>query len=449
MEERNYNFKYVMLICIVASLGGFLFGFDISVISGTLSYLEGMFDLSGTSKGLVVASAIFGCVFGAGGIGKISDTIGRKKSLFLACLLLIISAIGSGWSNSISWFVFYRFIGGVGVGAASGVAPIYIAEVAPTKIRGGLVAFYQLAIVVGLSAAYVSNYFIELNTAEDSWRWMFTAEAVPGGLFLATLFFIPETPRFLVKIGKTAKAGSVLCKIENEQYASKEIENIKKTLAHVRKGSLKDLLEPRLLRIVIIGALLGVFSQISGVNAVLFYAPQIFEATGIEFSASLLQSTFIGLVFIIFSFIPLLLVDKAGRKKILLIGMACMAGSLAVISTFFVMDKTNSFGILIAVLCYVAAYAGSIASVTWIVLSEIFPNRIRAEAMAVANLCLWSANTLLTLTFPILEEKYGIQTPFIAYTVICVIIFFFVLYYIPETKGKSLEEIEEELVGIK
>lgn len=450
MTKKEYDLKFVLFICTVASLGGFLFGFDISVISGTLFYLDDLFQLTGTSKGILMASAILGCVFGAGSVGKISDTFGRKKSLIGSAILLIVSAIGSGWVNSIEWFIFYRFIGGVGVGAASGVAPIYISEIAPTKIRGRLVSFYQLAIVVGLSAAYVSNYFIEQHLREDAWRWMLTSEAFPGFLFISALLFIPETPRFLVKAGQNEKALKVLSKIENKERAQTELQAIEKTLEHVKTGSLKDLLrEPRLLRIVVIGSLLGIFSQICGVNAVLFYAPQIFSSTGVEFSASLLQSTFIGLVFIVFSFVPMILVDRVGRRMILLVGVFCMTLSLSVISVLFVFNQTNSLAILIALLCFVASFAGSLASLTWIILSEIFPNRIRAEAMAIANLSLWSANTLLTLTFPILVEKYGIQLPFIVYTVICFIIFFFVKAYIPETKGKSLEEIEIELVGLK
>lgn len=450
MTKKEYNLKFVLFICSVASLGGFLFGFDISVISGTLFYLDDLFILTGTSKGILVSSAIFGCVFGAASVGKLSDTFGRKKSLMASALLLVVSAIGSGWVNSVEWFIFYRFVGGLGVGAASGVAPIYISEIAPARIRGALVSFYQLAIVVGLSAAYFSNYFIEVLIADNTWRWMLTSEAVPGLLFIFALFFIPETPRFLVKKGKSEKAFEILSKIENESYARSELKAIELTLKHVSTGSLKDLLrEPRLLRIVVIGSLLGIFSQICGVNAVLFYAPQIFASTGVEFNTSLMQSTFIGLVFILFSFIPLFLVDRVGRRIILLVGVFLMTLSLLAISVLFTVDQTNSLAILIAVLCYVAAYAGSIASITWIILSEIFPNRIRAEAMAIANLSLWSANTLLTLTFPILVEKYGIQLPFIVYTVICFIIFFFVKAYIPETKGKSLEEIEIELVGLK
>jgi SP family arabinose:H+ symporter-like MFS transporter len=414
-----------------------------------LDSLEAVYSLSETALGFVVASCIFGCIFGAIGAGKLADVFGRKKVLIGTSFLLIASAIGSGWANSTGLFVFFRLIGGFGVGAASGVAPIYVAEVTPTKIRGTLVTFYQLAIVVGLAAAYFSNYFIEMLFSEDTWRWMFTAEAVPGILFLVTLFFIPETPRFLVKIGRDEEAYRILCKVESDTYARQELSAIEATLATVKKGKLKDLFEPRLFRIVIIGSLLGIFSQISGVNAVLFYAPKIFEATGVEFKSSLLQSTFIGLVFIAFSFVPMILVDRVGRKKILIVGISCMATALAVISFFFMTNRSNSIAILVAVLCYVAAYTASIASITWVILSEIFPNRIRAEAMSVANFCLWSANTVLTLTFPILVERFGIQTPFIIYTGICVIIVIFVWVFIPETKGKSLEQIEKELVGWK
>jgi len=344
-------------------------------------------------------------------------------------------------------FSFYRILGGLAIGAASGVAPIYIAETAPTRLRGRFVSFYQLAIVVGISAAYYSNYFL-LATGENAWRWMLTAGVVPAALFLGFLFLVPETPRWLAKQGRDDAALAVLSRVDGSEYARNEMVAIRQTL-QVRRGSLADLLQPRMLRIVVIGSLLGIFSQISGVNAVMVYAPDIFEKAGAGTKDSLFQSSLIGITFIVFTFIPILFVERFGRRPILMVGVGVMAAALVGL-TGLMSDGSGRHGVLLItlILVYIAAYASSIACLTWVILSEIFPNRIRGEAMSVANLSLWAANSVLLLTFPIIQGRFGLAAPFAVYAGICVVIVLFVWKFIPETKGKSLEEIEIQLVGL-
>ncbi|MCX6865871.1 MAG: sugar porter family MFS transporter [Verrucomicrobia bacterium] len=446
--QSQGNLWYVIGICLVAALGGFLFGFDMVVVSGTIKPLTQLFHLTPFQVGWATSCCVFACIPGAACAGKLADVLGRKKVLLGTAVLFAVSAVGAGWAGSFTAFSFYRILGGLAIGAASGVAPIYIAEVAPTRLRGRFVSFYQLAIVVGVSAAFYSNYFL-LATGADAWRWMLTAGVVPALLFLGFMFVVPETPRWLAKMGRDEDALAVLSRVDGTEYARGEMAVIRETL-QVRRGSLADLLEPRMLRIVIIGSLLGIFSQISGVNAVTVYAPDIFEKAGAGTRDSLFQSSLIGLTFIVFTFVPILFVERFGRRPILIVGVSVMAVALMGL-TGLMSDVSGKHNMLLItlILVYIAAYASSIACLTWVILSEIFPNRIRGEAMSVANLCLWAANSVLLLTFPIIQAKFGLAAPFAVYATICVIIVLFVWKFIPETKGKSLEEIEIQLVGLR
>ena len=330
-------------------------------------------------------------------------------------------------------------------GRRSGVAPIYVAETAPTRFRGRLVSFYQLAIVVGILTSYYSNYFL-LRTGDEAWRWMFTAGVLPSALFFFLLFLVPETPRWLAKSGNEARALEVLSRIDGLAHAQREIEAIRETL-RARKGRLADLLQPRMLRIVVIGSLLGIFSQISGANAVFLYAPRIFAQAGAGLQDSLFQTSLIGVINFFCTFIPITLVERVGRRPLLMVGVACMTILMTLLTCLFSAHAAGPV-VLVVVLTYIAAYCSSIACLTWVILSEIFPNRIRGEAMSVANLSLWSANYLLLQTFPMIEARFGIASAFGTYSAICALIFIFVWRFIPETKGKSLEEIEVQLVGL-
>ena len=438
---------YVVGISLVAALGGFLFGFDMIVVSGTIKSITRIFNLDSFWLGWATSCCVFACIPGAAFAGKLADVFGRKKVLLGTAVLFSVSAVGAGWAGTLGGFSFYRILGGLAIGAASGVAPIYIAESAPTRWRGRFVSFYQLAIVFGISAAYYSNYFL-LATGDQAWRWMLTAGVVPAALFLGCLFLVPETPRWLAKQGRNDEALAVLSRIAGAEYARREMTLIQETL-HVRHGALADLLKPRMLRIVVIGALLGIFSQISGVNAVMVYAPDIFEKAGAGTKDSLFQSSLIGITFIVFTFVPILFVERFGRRPILMVGVGIMAAALLGL-TGLMADVSGHHSVLLItlILVYIAAYASSIACLTWVILSEIFPNRIRGEAMSVANLCLWTANSVLLLTFPLIQQHFGLAAPFAVYAGIGVIIVLFVWRFIPETKGKSLEEIELQLVGL-
>jgi len=446
VSKKTGSLLYVMGISLIAALGGFLFGFDMTVVSGTLPFLEKVFTLSGASLGWAVSSCILACIFGAASAGKLADVFGRKKVLIGTAVLFSISAVGAGWAQSFNAFILYRFLGGLAIGAASGVAPIYVAESAPTRLRGRFVSFYQLAIVVGILASYYSNYFL-LQTGDDAWRWMFTAGVLPAGLFFVLLFLVPETPRWLVKSGRVDEALLVLTRIDGETYAREEMAVIQQTL-QVRKGKLSDLLKPRMFRIVVIGSLLGIFSQISGANAVFLYAPKIFAQAGSGLQDSLFQTSLIGLINFFCTFVPIIFVERVGRRPLLLAGVTVMTLVMSWLTWLFYVHATGAL-VLIAVLAYIAAYCSSIACLTWVILSEIFPNRIRGEAMSIANLSLWAANYVLLQTFPMIEARYGITSAFGTYAVICAGILVFVWKYIPETKGKSLEEIEMQLVGLE
>ena len=425
--------------------------------------------MSGAGLGWAVSSCILACVFGAAAAGKLADAFGRKTVLIATAVLFATSAVGAGWASTFNGFVSFRLMGGLAIGAASGTAPVYVAETAPTRFRGRFVSFYQLAIVIGLLASYVSNYLL-LALGDNAWRWMFTAGVIPAALFFLLLFLVPETPRWLVKSGREDEAREVLTRIDGADYAAREMADIQQTL-HARKGRLADLLHPRVARIVVIGAALGVFSQISGANAVFTYAPVIFSQAQAdsrraqaaepeaEFTkpdsdklrAALFQTALVGIVNLLATFIPILLVERIGRRPLLMAGVACMAVAVGGLSALYALGSTSfaaRAGVLAAVLVYIAAYSGSLACLTWVILSEVFPNRVRGEAMSVANLSLWTANYVLLQTFPMIEERLGLAAVFGAYSIICCSILMFVWKFIPETKGKSLEEIEIQLVGL-
>ena len=438
---------YAIGISLVAALGGFLFGFDMIVVSGTIKSIKELFHLNSFWLGWATSCCVFACIPGAACAGTLADLFGRKKVLIGTAVLFAVSAVGAGWASTFATFSLYRILGGLAIGAASGVSPIYIAETVPTRLRGRFVSFYQLAIVVGIAAAYDSNYFL-LATGDNAWRWMLTAGVVPAALFLGFLFLVPETPRWLAKQGRDDEALAVLSRVDGVEYARKELVVIRATL-QVRRGSVADLLEPRVLRVVVIGSMLGIFSQISGINAVMVYAPVIFEKAGAGTRDSLFQSSLIGITFIVFTFIPILFIERFGRRPILMVGVGVMAAALMGLAGLM-SDVSGPHHVLLItlILTYIASYASSIACLTWVILSEIFPNRIRGEAMSVANLSLWSANSVVLLTFPMIQATFGLAAPFAVYAGISVIIVLFVWKFIPETRGRSLEEIEIQLVGL-
>lgn len=440
------NFRYLLTISLVTALGGLLFGFDISVISGTIPFIQEVFELNEAMKGWVVSSALIGCILGASYSGRLGDKFGRKKILLVTSVLFGFSAIGSGLANSIPTFIFYRILGGLAVGGASVLAPMYIAEVSPAQLRGRMVSINQLTIVIGISLAYYSNYFL-LEIGENSWRWMFAAEAVPSLLFFVALFIVPESPRWLVARNDETKAKQVLEKVAGSDFAGFELEEIKASLTGSQKrGTLKQAFKKKYSFILFLGIFLAVFQQWSGINVIFFYAPDIFAKAKLGIDAALFQTTLIGIMNIIFTILAMRVIDKIGRKIMMLIGAAGMAVCYIVIGYLFLIGKTEGWLLLTFIIVTPAFFAFGLGPTVWVVLSEIFPNRIRGAAMSVATFALWVACYLLTLTFPIFVEWFNTANTFWIYAVICVIGLIVIYKYLPETKGISLEKLEKKLV---
>ena len=440
------NFRYLLTISLVTALGGLLFGFDISVISGTIPFLQEVFNLNEAMKGWVVSSALIGCIIGASFAGRLGDKFGRKKVLLVTSILFAVSAIGSGIANSIPTFVLYRILGGFAVGGASVLAPMYIAEVSPAQLRGRMVSINQLTIVIGISLAYYSNYFL-LQVGENAWRWMFAAEALPALFFFFALFIVPESPRWLVARNRENDAKQVLTKVAGTDFANFELSEIKASLVgNEKRGTLKQLFNKKYSFILFLGIFLAVFQQWSGINVIFFYAPDIFAKANLGVDAALFQTTLIGLMNIVFTILAMRVIDKIGRKLLMLIGAAGMAICYVVIGFLFSTGRTDDWLLLTFIIITPAFFAFGLGPTVWVVLSEIFPNKIRGAAMSVATFSLWVACYLLTLTFPVFVELFNASNTFWLYSVICIIGFLVILKYLPETKGISLEQLEKKLV---
>ena len=432
-------------ITAVVTLGGVLFGYDLVIVSGAVPFFTVHFRLNEVQTGWAVGCINLGAAMGALLAGKLSDTLGRKKSLLLCAGLFALTGLGMGWAINFASFVGFRLLGGVAVGAAALVCPMYIAEIAPSGLRGRLVSFYQLAIVTGLLLAYVADYGL-LNTGADNWRWMFSSQSVPGLLFLLGLVLVPESPRWLAQKHRPADALRVLTRIGGPAYAQTELEQIDQAAHNQTRERLADLLHPSLRRIVGTGILIAVFSQAGGQNSLFSYAPQIFRQAGVAGDSAFLQSGLLGLINFVFTFIAIGTIDRIGRRRLLLYGSILLAADGLALAVSFAVGAP-AYWILSFVLGFVAIYAATLGPVTWVVLSELFPGRIRGNGMGVATLALWLANFITTASFPILRTQVGLAGTFGIHAVICLLYFFFVQARVPETKGRSLEEIERLLTG--
>ncbi|MEX1274351.1 MAG: sugar porter family MFS transporter [Bacteroidota bacterium] len=444
--------RYVTFISIVAALGGLLFGYDTAVISGAIGFLRTYFDLSAAEMGWAAASALLGCVLGASGAGVASDRFGRKKILMVAGVFFAVSAVWTALPGNFTQFVIARILGGIGVGIASMLSPMYIAEVAPAQIRGRLVTFNQFAIVTGILTVYFVNYSIAGLGVGDwnvqvGWRWMFGSEAFPAILFLFFLFLIPESPRWLIKEGREEEARKVLSRVRNGDDIEDEVREIKKTLT-VAKVSMRELLHPTWRGVVVLGAVLAILQQVTGINVFMYYAPEIFKQLGAGVDSALLQTIVVGAVNMLFTVVALYTIDRVGRKTLLIAGASGMGLSLTALG-WAAATNTTEIWVLAFVLGYIACFAASMGPVVWVVLSEIFPTRLRGRAMAVATFSIWLANYAVSQTFPILNENewlvatFGGGFPFWLYAFFCVVTVVVSMRYIPETKGKTLEQIEE------
>ena len=430
----------LLIFSTAAALGGLLFGFDTGVISGAIHFIKIEFNLNAYQEGFAVSNLMVACVIGALLAGPIADWTGRKKVLILCAVLFTVSAILSALPRSFTELVIARFIGGMGVGMASVVSPMYIAEISPAKIRGRLVALNQLAIVVGLLLSYLSNWLL-VDTGINNWRYMLVAEILPAITFLVGLFFIPESPRWLTKEGLEKEALDVLNVVAGAANADHELQEVKKSLAE-KKTSLKELLHPSLRRVLIVGILFSLFAHITGIDTIIYYGPIIFLESGFKTDSALLASVMIGITNLIFTFVGMAMVDKAGRKFLLLVGLAGMGISMMLVGFCMQSDIISAKWTLLWIMTYIASFAMSIGVVIWVYLSEIYPTRVRGQALSVATMVLWLGNVILTQLFPVMMERFGGGT-FYIFSFICLLAFIFTWTMVKETKGVSLEEIEE------
>jgi SP family sugar porter-like MFS transporter len=460
--KAKYNMVFLWRICLVAALGGLLFGYDWVVIGGAKPFFIEFFGLQNSEVlvGWAMSSALVGCLIGSVISGVSSDKFGRKRLLILSGLLFVVSAVGTGLANAFSVFVIYRLLGGIGIGLASNLSPMYIAEVSPAEMRGKFVSINQLTIVIGVVAAQVVNWLIAMNMPKDftkeqilaswygqtGWRWMFAAETVPAAFFFFMMFFVPESPRWLVKNAKDKIAGAILDKIGGQEYAKAEVVDIKDTLKNeIQQVNFKDLLEPRLMKIVSIGMLLAALQQWCGINVIFYYAEEVFKAAGYEISTLMLNIVWTGLIMLLFTFIAIFSVDRIGRRALMLIGCAGLTVIYAILGGCYYF-QIKGIHMFILVLAAISFYSFTLAPITWVLLSEIFPNRIRGAAMSISVFTLWATCWALAQAFPILNKKLGAHGSFWAFGVICFSGFIYVLKVLPETKNRTLEDIERELV---
>lgn len=459
MERKQV--VYTIFISSVAAIGGFLFGYDSAVINGTVRAITEVFQSSDVASGFSVASMLLGCALGALGAGNIADKIGRKPVMLIAATLFLVSAMGSGMAQTVSAFVVFRLLGGLAVGAASVIAPAYIAEIAPEKIRGRLASLQQLAIVVGIFSAFIVNYLIAKSAGSASlpwlggfsaWQWMFWSEAIPATLFFLLVLIIPESPRYLVADGREDQARAILSKIMNSNEVDGSVRAIHDSFRHEQKPRFTDIIEKgRVLPIVWVGIGLSIFQQFVGINVVFYYGTLLWESAGFGEAQALLINVLSGTINILSTLVAIALIDKAGRKPLLIagsIGMTLTLGSLAVIFGMaatnggdLILTRGQAIGALTAAHIYIFSFGVSWGPVVWVLLGEMFKNRIRGAALSTAASAQWIANFLITMSFPIILGSFGLMGAYGLYTVCALCSILFVVKFVHETKGKKLEEM--------
>ncbi len=463
----SYNLPKVIFLAFVAAIGGFLFGFDSGVINGTVDALQSAFNSDATGTGFNVASVLLGCVVGAFFAGTLADRFGRKPMMLTAGVLFIISAWGSGISQGSLEFVIYRLIGGLAVGAASILAPLYISEIAPSKIRGRLATLQQLMIVIGLFMAFMSNYLLagfsgsadaELWWGFQTWSWMFWAEILPAAIFVLVLIFIPESPRYLVASNQSEKATKVLASISNAAQAAAKVADIKSTVREDSRPKLSDIISKytgKIHPLVWIGIGIAVLQQLTGINVIFYYGATLWQAAGFAESDALLTNVISGSVNIFFTFVAIVLIDKVGRKPLLLVGSIGQAVMLGVLAYLFgtatvdsannlILEGNNGTYALLAANAYIAFFAASWGPVMWVMLGEMFPNQYRGAALAVCGIAQWGSNFAITMTFPIMLNYLGLGFSYGVYALFGFVAYFFVKSLVKETKGRSLEDMSRE-----
>jgi len=461
MENEKGSLLYLSVVCIITTLGGFLFGYDTAIVSGAIEFVKTQFQLNAAMEGWVVSSAVFGGIFGAAFAGPLTDKFGRKPVLILAAVFLLISCVWCVFPNLPSGLIIARIIGGLGVGITSMAAPVYISEVSPPAYRGRLVSYYQLSITLGILFSFFINSII-LNVAGENagiitsekigffqwafvsqiWRGMFGTETLPALLFLITLFFIPESPRWLVKRGLAESALNTLIRICGKSEAQKELNQINEMIK-LESGSFAEIFSPPFRKPLIIGILLPVFAHLTGIAAVMYYAPKILSQAGLSLGGAFSAAIIIGIINSVFTVLAIWKIDKLGRRPLLLAGIAGAFISLLMVAVLLHLNIAHKGIMLIPLLCYIACFAFSFGPGVWVVISEIFPTRIRGSAVGIGALALWITAFVVSQLLPKMIEGIGVANTFLVYACFTAPALWFVYSMIPETKGKSLEEIEK------
>jgi SP family arabinose:H+ symporter-like MFS transporter len=438
---------YVVAITVVAAIGGLIFGFDTAIVAGATRYMKEQFALNSLQEGWAVSVVLIGCMFGAGLAGPVSDRIGRRRFMLVSAVLFFVSAVGCAVPRTITAFVAFRFVGGLGIGSAAVLSPLYIAEIAPARIRGALVSVNQMAIVTGILLAYFVNWLFA-GAGPENWRYMYATGAIPSVLFFLLLLRVPESPRWLVKRGREDEAGRILTRAESAEAAARGVREIKDTLA-LEEGSFRELFKPGFRRPLFVAVVLAVFQQITGINAILYYAPRIFESAGFARMSAIGQSTVIGFTNMVFTLVAIVLADRVGRRPLLLVATGGMGLSLLLLGAAFKFQILPPSALLFIILLYIAFFASAMGPLVWVVLAEIFPIRMRGAAMGLATLVLWLADFVVTLTFPVISDTLNASTAFWLYAAMCAVDLVFMVFYLPETKGRTLEEIERRWLKAK
>lgn len=435
----------LILYTLVAAIGGLLYGFDTAVINGAMPFFTAFFQLNDAMTGWAVSSALLGCIIGAIGVGRPGDIFGRRQMLKVSAVLFLVSALGSGLAPDINSFIIFRFIGGLGVGAASVLSPMYISEIAPAKYRGRLIVTFQLALVIGILAAFFVDYLL-INTGPNNWRYMFLSESFPALGFLILLFFVRKSPRWLVQKGQIEEAEKTIIEVNSNANASIIIADIRKTIELEEKEKQEKLFKKPNLRFVLLGITIGLFSQFTGIAIVMYYATDIFRAAGFSTDSAIGQTVILGLTNLTFTLIAMYLIDIVGRKILLLVGMMGMAISLGIFAWAFYSNQMEGWILLALLITYVAFFASSMGAVVFVLLAEIFPNNIRSRGVAIGSFSNWIVSGSITFLFPIVVGAFsggkGIGFSFAFFSTMTFIGFFFFKKFLFETTNITLEEIE-------
>ncbi len=456
-KDPSVNIGYITLITLTATLGGFLFGFDTAVISGTISFVKSQYSMGPLMEGWYVSSALLGCIAGVAISGKLGNRLGRKKVMLLSAILFAISAIGCAFAPDAFMLIVFRLAGGVGIGVASVICPMYIAELAPSHLRGKLVTYYQLAITIGILIAYFSNSSLQSATTgattnsgwmhfiftQEVWRGMFAVGIIPAIIFLGMIIVIPESPRWLALKKRTGEAEKVLFKISGADHSREEMKIIQDSLEQTSATKPGDIFKGKLKRPLFIGISLAALAQFSGINAIIYYGPSILEKAGFQLGDALGGQVTIGIVNMLFTFVAIYFIDKGGRRPLLLWGIGGAVFSLLLAAALFAANISGGWLVLVPVILFIACFSFSLGPVTWVVISEIFPTKFRSEAVAISTMSVWIANWIVGQFFPLLLQGAGASFTFLIFALFCVYAFYMVWKKIPETKGRSLEEIEK------